>query len=219
MEAMASEEASAPDPRANLLSLWQRYKLPIVLGTASVILIIISLTLLIKSTQTTTPIRFSQAEPAASASGTRGTLVSAITVDVEGAVVRPGMYQLPREARVADALIAAGGLTEEADTDRIAATMNRAAKLVDGGKLYFPKKQDPNFLELRAQGPPLNSQVLSLVSVNRASQGELESLPGIGPVTAKKIIASRPYQTLEELVSKKAVGQSLFEKIKDQLGL
>ena len=208
------EEATAPAMR-----FWECYKIPIILGSGSIFFILLSLILLFKSTQTTTPIRFSQAGTVASASGMRGTLVSAITIDVEGAVVRPGIYRLPREARVADAIAAAGGLSGEADLERIAREINRAMKLVDGGKFYFPKKQDPNSLELRAQGPPLNSPVLSLVSVNRASQAELESLADIGPVTAKKIIDNRPYQTLEELVSKKAVGQSLFEKIKEQLGL
>ncbi|MBI2404837.1 helix-hairpin-helix domain-containing protein [Candidatus Gottesmanbacteria bacterium] len=57
------------------------------------------------------------------------------------------------------------------------------------------------------------------VNINTASQNELESLPGVGPVTAKKIIDNRPYQTLEELVSKKAVGNALFEKIKGSLSL
>lgn len=211
---MVSETATAADPRAYLLSLWQRYNLPIVLAAASLILVVISLILLVQSTQATTPIRFSQAEMVASASGARGTLVSAITIDVEGAVVRPGIYQLPREARVADALIAAGGLTEEADTDRIAASVNRAAKLSDGGKLYFPKKSDG----LPSVVGDLGS-LDHLININTGTQSDLESLPGIGPVTAKKIIAGRPYQTLEELVSKKAVGESLYNKLKDQLTL
>ena len=56
-----------------------------------------------------------------------------------------------------------------------------------------------------------------LININSASQTELEALPGVGPVTAGKIIDGRPYQTLEELKSKKAVGNALFEKIKDKL--
>ena len=196
---------------------WETYRVPIILGSASVLFILISLILLFKSTQTTTPIRFSQAETVASASGVHGAAVSGITIDVEGAVVQPGIYRLPREARVADALLAAGGLTEEADTDRIAGTINRAAKLSDGGKLYFPKKGDSGFSSSSSVSNP--SALSNLVSINFGTQSDLESLPGIGPVTAKKIIASRPYQTLEELVSKKAVGQSLFEKIKEQLVL
>ena len=127
---------------------WETYRVPIILGSASVLFILISLILLFKSTQTTTPIRFSQAETVASSSSARAAAVSGITIDVEGAVVRPGMYQLPREARVEDAIAAAGGLSGEADLERIAREINRAMKLVDGGKFYFPKKQDPNSLEL-----------------------------------------------------------------------
>lgn len=58
-----------------------------------------------------------------------------------------------------------------------------------------------------------------LISINSASQFELELLPGVGPVTAQKIIDNRPYETLEELVIKKAVGQKLFEKIKQYVSL
>jgi competence protein ComEA len=56
-----------------------------------------------------------------------------------------------------------------------------------------------------------------LVDVNNASESELDSLPGVGPVTAAKIIENRPYQTIDELVVKKAVGDSLFGKIKDKI--
>jgi len=57
------------------------------------------------------------------------------------------------------------------------------------------------------------------VSINTGTESQLDSLPGVGPVTAAKIIASRPYQTLEEVVSKKAVGAALFEKIKNDISL
>lgn len=57
----------------------------------------------------------------------------------------------------------------------------------------------------------------NLVDVNSATQKELEDLPGIGPVTAGKIIAGRPYQSVEELLVKKAVGRALYEKINSQL--
>jgi competence protein ComEA len=130
-------------------------------------------------------------------------------------VVNPGVYELPGRSRVEDAIVAAGGLTSEADEERIALTLNRAANLVDGAKLYIPKTGESTApvtsYNLESQSP--------LVHINFASQSELEALPGVGPVTAQKIIAGRPYQTLDELVSKKAVGQSLFEKIKPQLAL
>ncbi|MBI5449488.1 helix-hairpin-helix domain-containing protein [Candidatus Gottesmanbacteria bacterium] len=198
----------------------RRYKIPIILGSGSVFFIIISFILLFKSTQLTKPIQFSQDQLTASASGVQGVSVSVITVDVEGAVVKPGIYRLSRDARVDDAIAAAGGFSTEADLDRIAATMNRAAKLVDGGKLYFPKKGEISSPSLGSVGNPGTvGDLRSPVNINTGTESALESLPGVGPVTAKKIIDNRPYQTLEELVSKKAVGQSLFEKIKEKIAL
>lgn len=185
----------------------RNYKIPLILGGISVLAIVVSIVLLVQSTQTITPIEFSSDRVEASSSAT-------LTVDVEGAVVAPGVYNLPTGSRVDDALASAGGLGPEADEELFAKTMNRAMKLVDGGKIYVPS------LSSSPQSPQSPQSPLSpLVSVNSASQSELESLPGIGPVTAQKIIANRPYQTLDELVAKKAVGTALFEKIKDQLSL
>jgi len=185
------------------------YKIPILLGGISVFSIVVSLVLLVKSTQTAaTPIQFSSdgAEASGSALG-----AAIVTVDVEGAVVHPDVYTLPVDSRVEDAIQAAGGLESDADEELFARTMNRAMKLVDGGKIYVPS--------LSSSGIGSADSVSNLVSVNTASQSELDTLPGVGPVTAQKIIDNRPYQTLGELVSKKAVGTALFEKIKDKMSL
>lgn len=192
---------------------WTDYKVPIVLGIASVILITLSIILLVKSTQTATPIEFSTQ---ASVSG----ITNTITVDIEGAVVRPGVYTMPMGSRVEDAVTKAGGLTDTADSKRIEKTVNRAAKLVDGGKLFIPSIEGSHTsINSASSNDTMYDVKAGLINVNYSSQSELESLPGIGPVTAKKIIDSRPYQTLEELVTKKAVGQGLFEKIKNQISL
>lgn len=183
------------------------YKIPILLGGVSIFAIILSIVLLVQSTQTTTPIQFSSDNPEASGA-------AAITVDVEGAVVSPGVYTLRGGSRVEDAITAAGGLGSDADEELFAKTMNRAAKLVDGGKIYVPSLSSSPKSPQSPQSP-----ISPLVSVNSGSQSELDTLPGVGPVTAQKIIANRPYQTLEELVAKKAVGTALFEKIKDLVSL
>jgi competence protein ComEA len=133
--------------------------------------------------------------------------VEGIFVHVDGAVVNPGLYELTSDSRVDDVIRAAGGLSEEADTSRI----NLAAKVNDGQKVFIPK-----IGEGQQDGLGQSLGVSSgIVNVNTASESELDTLPGIGPVTAKKIIASRPYSSLEELTIKKAVGASTFEKIKD----
>ena len=77
-----------------------------------------------------------------------------------------------------------------------------------------PKTQNQN-LNLKSKN--ILGVTEGLININTATQTELEALPGVGPVTAGKIIDGRPYQTLEELKTKKAVGNALFEKIKDKL--
>lgn len=191
-----------------------KFRVPLFIGGVSFLLVLVSLTLLIKSIQTMTPIRFSS-DSLSEATGT-GRIVQTITIDIEGAVVRPGVYELPTGSRVEDAIAAAGGVSEEVDAERLGREVNRASKLPDGAKLYIPKKGDIFVSDIVRRD---FSSYPSSVSVNAASQSELEALSGIGPVTAQKIIAGRPYQTLEELVTKKAVSQSLFTKLRDQLSL
>lgn len=205
------------DFQEKLTRLWTLYRIPIILGLASILFIIIALTILIKSVKTSTPITFSSDE-ATVAGVMRG---SELVVDIAGGVMRPGVYRLPVEARVEDAIIMAGGLSADADGDRLSKVVNRAAKLSDGAKLYIPKKSDETSGNVSTANLPNSPDLpyLSQVSVNAASQSELEALTGIGPVTATKIINGRPYTSLEELVSKKAMGQALFEKLKGQLTL
>ena len=184
------------------------YTIPIVLGAVSLLFIALSLTILVKSAHVAEPIRFTSDESEASVAG----VLSQVTVDIEGAVVHPGVYHLPQGSRVEDAITAAGGLAPEANIEALAASLNRAAKVVDGGKIYIPILSSSSSLSPQSPASPL-------VSVNFASQSDLESLAGVGPVTAQKIIAGRPYQTLFELVTKKAMSQSLFDKLKDELTL
>lgn len=130
-----------------------------------------------------------------------------ISIDISGAVVSPGVYALPAGSRVLDGLKAAGGLSTEADSDWVAKNLNLATVLKDADKLYLPKS-----------GEVISTKSGSrLININTASQDELDSLPGVGLSTAKKIVDARPYSAIEELVAKKVVGQTLFQKIKDQI--
>lgn len=134
-----------------------------------------------------------------------------IVVHVDGAVKTPGVYKLSAESRVSDAVTSAGGLTEDADTKKI----NLAAKVVDGQKLYVPLIGE----QVISEKSQVSSQASEPVNINDASQKELESLPGIGPVTAGKIIASRPYSAIEDLLTRKVVGKSVYEKAKDLIAV
>ncbi|MGH2489414.1 MAG: helix-hairpin-helix domain-containing protein [Candidatus Limnocylindria bacterium] len=133
-----------------------------------------------------------------------------LVVDVEGGVVAPGIHRLPAGSRVADALVAAGGYAESADLAVAARSLNLAAALVDGQQIYVPVVGETS------SGGDAGGD--GLVNLNRASQSELEALPGIGPVTAEKIIAARaeqPFATLDELVTREVLTARQLEQIAD----
>lgn len=156
---------------------------------------------------------------------TSASVSARLFVDVSGAVIHPGVYKLLTTARVQDALIAAGGLAAFADRDWIAKNLNLANKLSDGGKVYIPSKpiQTSNSTFIRESSSE-NSQMATssdshMVNINTASLSELDKLPGIGPVTAGKIIDNRPYADAKDLLSKKVLGQKIFDQIKNSISV
>ena len=149
-----------------------------------------------------------------------------IAVHVIGAIPRPGLYEFSEGARVQDAIDAAGGLLASADSN----ALNLAALLEDGQQLDVPYEggQDPetttNSFDLpgSTEEPTDNSSDTSnteLVNINTASLEELDSLPGIGPTTAQKIIDYReengPFSVIEDIENVSGIGPSTFENIKD----
>lgn len=139
-----------------------------------------------------------------------------ISVDIAGAVNNPGVYQLKEGSRIEEAISTAGGFAESANREYISKYLNLAQKLSDGSKIYVPFAGDPAPVGA-VQGVVAGTQVQSQVNINTATQAELEALPGIGSVTASKIISDRPYQKIEDLLDKKIVSKSTFEKIKDSI--
>lgn len=140
-----------------------------------------------------------------------------ITVDVEGAVQSPGVYTLPAGSRLQDALIAAGGMDDKADRNTVAKSINLASKLIDGAKVYIPVVGE----EIANSG---TSQVLGVdinrpVDINNASLSELDALPGVGKTTADKIIANRPYSSIDDLILKKVVNKKVFDEIRERVGV
>lgn len=140
---------------------------------------------------------------------------SLVAVHLSGEVIAPGLYRLPTGARIEDALNAAGGPTPDGDIHRI----NLAARLADGQQIVVPKRVDPVLAALRASPSPSPAAVVGRVNVNLASVAELDRLPGVGPVTAQRIVAYReqngPFVRIEQLREAKLVSASTFEKIKD----
>jgi competence protein ComEA len=134
-----------------------------------------------------------------------------IIVHVTGAVQNPGVYPLQANARVADALEAAGGPAAEADL----ATLNLAKRLQDEEQLLVPRIAQaaaPN-------GLPEPSADAAKIDINAAEAPLLDTLPGIGEVYSKRIVDSRladgPFQTIHELLTRDLIPRSTFDKIKD----
>ncbi len=137
-----------------------------------------------------------------------------LVVDVEGAVVDPGVHEVAAGGRVADAIAAAGGYSAEVDIAAAAAALNLAELVTDGQKIHVPARGEIATLPGSATPPP-GGVATGPVDINHASADELDTLPGIGPVTAAKIIAARPFATIDELDSRDVVGPSTLEKIRD----
>lgn len=153
--------------------------------------------------RTPTAISTTTAEPGMTASQP---LPDRVSVHVSGMVVDPGVVDVASDAIVADAIEAAGGLRTGALVDQI----NLAAPIVPGEQIVVP-------------GPTHNSAEDSgddgILSINLASASELESLPGVGPVLAERIVAFRdkngPFETVEDLLEVPGIGEAKLEAIRD----
>ncbi len=147
-----------------------------------------------------------------------------IEVHVTGAVLRPGVYLFAEGSRVQDAITAAGGLTADADVSGV----NLAAKLEDGQQLDVPggsggggaassgaTQSSPAFRVL--PGIATETPQTDLININTASADELETLPGIGPTLAQRIIDYRtqhgPFQRIEDIMDVPGIGPSTFDQI------
>ena len=114
-----------------------------------------------------------------------------VVVEIVGAVVRPGVFRLPADSRVGDLVAAAGGYGPRVDSSRAGRELNLAEPLHDGDQVRVPSRD-----------------------------AELDALPGIGPVTAAKIIASRdghPFTAVDDLRTRKLIGDKTFAQLKDRV--
>ncbi len=146
-----------------------------------------------------------------------------IKVHVFGAVNDPGVYDLSLDSRVQDAIFAAGGFTSDAQMEGV----NLAAKLQDGDQVQISPQRTSAISATGSEssqntgGESTGVSTLTVININTASQAELETLPGIGPVTAEKIIEYRQlngnFSTVEGIQKVSGIGPATFEKIKDQI--
>ena len=149
-----------------------------------------------------------------------------LRVDVAGAVHTPGVYTLPAASIIADAIAAAGGPANDADLDRV----NKAVPLSDGMQVYVPHVADATApqpvapVPAKAAAVPLTetsgdvaSDPGARVDLNTATLAELDTLPGVGPATAQRIVDGRPYGSIEDLMRVKGIGQVTFDKLKARI--
>jgi competence protein ComEA len=144
----------------------------------------------------------------------------AAIVDIEGAVLSPGLRRVAAGARVGDAIAAAGGYSDAVDLAAAATQLNLAEPLTDGDKVRVPSRTDRTSAPLAGQagdGQPDSGGGAALIDLNHADEAALESLPGIGPATAAKIISARaakPFASLEDAQSRKVINASVVEQIR-----
>ncbi len=168
-----------------------------------------------------------QAEPLRSTSapvggqGGGGQPGSAATVHVVGAVRKPGVVRLPPDARVADAIAAAGGASGKADQARV----NLARKVVDGEQIVVPAVGEqadaapaPGPTSAGSAGGGGAAAAGDLVNINTADEAGLDELPGVGPATAKAIIGYRdehgPFASVDALTDVPGIGEVTLEKLR-----
>ena len=161
-----------------------------------------------------------------------------IIVHISGAVKKEGIVELDENSRISDAIEKAGGIKENAEIKEI----NLAYKLEDGMKIYIPTKEEiqnketqgvnqyiyegikeDSFQGNSSQGNTEKKETIrnKKVNINKASQEELDSLPGIGPSTASKILEYRKqngnFKNIEDIKEVSGIGESKFEKIREMI--
>ena len=148
-----------------------------------------------------------------------GTKAAAL-VHVAGAVTRPGLYHLPADARVADAITAAGGPSPAAEVDRL----NLAAKVADGQRIAVPRRGEPaEVVPVDGVGAAAHGggEPAGPVDLNTATAAQLETLPGVGPATAARIIDHRTrqggFQAVRDLLRVPGIGERRFAELKDRV--
>ncbi len=141
-----------------------------------------------------------------------------VFIDIAGAIVNPGLYQLPINSRVNDLIVACGGVTSWANRSFLEENLNRARILKDGEKIYVPYRSDNDQFVEELSGFNIAS---SKVNINRADRQELMSLSGIGEKYAQEIIDYRqsvgPFNLLDDIKKVKGIGEKIFADIESKI--
>jgi competence protein ComEA len=160
------------------------------------------------------PVAAEATDPTTAGLPDAGPTAAPVMVHILGAVARPGLYQLVAGARAIDAVAAAGGLTADADE----AQLNLARFVSDGEQIYVPKLGEaaPAPVTGTAASPGAPA---APVNINTADSAALESLPGVGPALAQRIIAFRdangPFATVDDLLDVSGIGDKTLDGFRD----
>jgi competence protein ComEA len=135
------------------------------------------------------------------------------TIDIKGAVKKPGIYKLAMPVRLYQVLEVAGGTSELADINRI----NLAKVIADGSMIYIPKKGE----QIPTEASPIQNKEEDKINLNTATLAELETLEGLGPTKAKAIIQYRGehggFRSVDELLQVSGIGERTLERIKEKI--
>ena len=161
-----------------------------------------------------------------------------VLVDISGAVSTPGVYCFADGASIIDAVKRANGFTQDAGFKYISMKMNLSAEMKDNSKVYIPFENDYNCNLLAFSLPKEVVDIINppqesnedvnngdsandggCISINNATLQELETLNGVGPSTAQKIIDGRPYSKIEDLLNVSGIGEATLNKFKDSICL
>ncbi|MBN1618298.1 helix-hairpin-helix domain-containing protein [Candidatus Dojkabacteria bacterium] len=153
-------------------------------------------------------------------------------VDISGSVILPDVYCLKSGSIVNDIISLSEGFSDDVCIEWVDKNLNRAELLQPNQKIYIPSLTDSDCIllnrEVQSLDGDLNNGVISnssglcsdgRISINTADSSQLESITGVGPATATKIIEARPYNRIEDIMDVKGIGESTFEKMKDQICL
>jgi competence protein ComEA len=167
------------------------------------------------------PVEITPPDPTPSPVITSTPTMALIRVYITGAVIYPDVYRLAPGSIVKDAIEAAGGITDDADLVRI----NLAQELQDQQQIYVPHKDEVNAPPPVVDGQSRSSsgsvESSGQININTATIEELDTLPGIGPGYAQRIIEYReqngPFGAIEEITLVSGIGDATFEKIRDRI--
>lgn len=174
-------------------------------------------------------------QSAQSAVTSKAAQAKTVRVQVSGAVLEPGIYDVPANCRVEEAIAAAGGMTENADSERV----NLVRKVRDGMQIRVPVQKAARTSRTQRKsaqatagysasstkkvgstraGAEKNNSAVQIVRINSASASELQQLPGIGPALAQRIVETRNsgrFSSVEDLLRVPGIGKAKLAKLRD----